>query len=372
MKPSNFDKVTALRHELHAHPELSMEEHNTKSRLISFIKENTSLELTDCGHWFYAVYHSMNPSARTLCFRADFDAVAIKETCDLPYVSQNPGAGHKCGHDGHAAALAGFAMEIDQHGCNNNIYFLFQHAEETGQGAVECARLIDEKGIDMIFAIHNRSGYPEGTIIYRDGLTQCASRGLTIFYQGTPAHASQPETGHNPAFAIARTISYVQELLRENSFEEMVLATIIHGKIGQRNFGIAAGQGELSLTLRANREEDLDRLELLLRQKSLEYATAEQLSVSYEISDPFPETRNHSDAIHIIKNCACKLGLPLIEMPEPWRASEDFGHYTKKCSGAMFYVGNGTEYPEVHTGDYDFNDNILEIIIKMFFAISHK
>ena len=55
-----------------------------------------------------------------------------------------------------------------------------------------------------------------------------------------------------------------------------------------------------------------------------------------------------------------------------WRASEDFGHYLKKCSGAMFYIGNGEQWPALHTGEYDFNDRILETAAGMFLQLALK
>ena len=62
MKPENLAKAIALRHELHAHPELSMEEVWTRSHLMEFLRENTrNLEIVDCGRWFYAMYRAENP-----------------------------------------------------------------------------------------------------------------------------------------------------------------------------------------------------------------------------------------------------------------------------------------------------------------------
>ena len=66
---------------------------------------------------------------------------------------------------------------------------------------------------------------------------------------------------------------------------------------------------------------------------------------------------------------ASKLHLTVIEMKDLWRASEDFGHYLKKCSGAIFYIGNGENYPSVHTGSFDFNDRILQTAVDIFLAL---
>ena len=101
---------------------------------------------------------------RNIAFRADFDAIAMDEPDTLEYSSKNPGAAHKCGHDGHSATLAAFAMEIDQDGSDNNIFFLFQHAEETGDGAKEAYVFIEENNIEEIFEYHNMSSMAHGSV----------------------------------------------------------------------------------------------------------------------------------------------------------------------------------------------------------------
>ena len=63
------------------------------------------------------------------------------------------------------------------------------------------------------------------------------------------------------------------------------------------------------------------------------------------------------------------LGDQLIYMTKLWRASEDFGWYLKQCPGAIFYIGNGEDYPPLHTCGYDFNDSILEKAVDLFSAL---
>ncbi len=149
MNEKNLELAVKLRHELHRNPELSNHETWTKRRLIDFLKTHTKLEIVDRGLWFYAVYRA-GEGKRNIAFRADFDAIPMQESIDIPHASQNPGVSHKCGHDGHSAALAAFALEIDQLGADKNVFFLFQHAEETGDGAAQCAVFIKENGIHEI------------------------------------------------------------------------------------------------------------------------------------------------------------------------------------------------------------------------------
>ena len=79
MNPENKDKIISLRHLLHANPELSMQEINTRHFLIDFLKKYTRLEIREYGHWFCALYHAPVPGAPMIAFRADMDALHIPE-----------------------------------------------------------------------------------------------------------------------------------------------------------------------------------------------------------------------------------------------------------------------------------------------------
>ena len=218
MNSENKDKIISLRHLLHANPELSMQEINTRHFLIDFLKKYTRLEIREYGHWFCALYHAPVPGAPMIAFRADMDALPIPEGDAVPkdHASLHPDVSHKCGHDGHCAALAGFALEVWQKQPSVNVCFLFQHAEETGQGGRECAEFLADTGCTAVYAVHNLSGYPENSIICRRGLTQCASRGLTLYFHGRASHASQPEDGLSPAGVISQMVPYSQSLLHSH------------------------------------------------------------------------------------------------------------------------------------------------------------
>ena len=266
MNQENLQKAIALRHELHTHPELSNHETWTKARLMDFLRQNTSrLEIIDKGSWFYAAYRA-GGDCKGVAFRADFDAVPVADELDVPYVSAFPGVGHKCGHDGHSASLAALAMEIDQQGADKNVFFLFQHAEETGDGAKVCTELFQDEHVDEIFGYHNRPGIPLGMVQVLDGTVYCGSEGVILDFQGTPSHACMPELGRNPAFAISDIIQKLGQLQDPAQYRGIALATIIQVDVGERAFGTQASRGKLLLTIRSEHEEDLKKLQDALEQ----------------------------------------------------------------------------------------------------------
>lgn len=233
MQEKYYQLGVQLRHELHAHPELSCEEQWTKQHILDFLRRHSkALALHDCGSWCYAVYRGKE-GGKKLGFRADYDALPIEETIDLPYGSQCPGVSHKCGHDGHAATLAAFALEAEERGSDNTLYFIFQHAEEIGAGAKECAVLVDEEGIDALYGYHNAPGEPFGAVIVKDGSMACASMGMSLYFKGKTSHASAPGVGRSAAPAISRIILALPELFRAEDYQGMVLATVIQVALGE-------------------------------------------------------------------------------------------------------------------------------------------
>ncbi|MBC8587054.1 amidohydrolase [Paratissierella segnis] len=365
MDKNNLELAIQLRHELHEHPELSYEEIWTREYLKEFIRKHTSLKIVDKGRWFYAVYEAGNDNPG-IAFRAEFDALPIDDICDLPYASKIPGKGHKCGHDGHSASLAGLALELEKYGADRNIYLLFQHAEETGQGAIECAPLIAENNIEEIYAFHNTSGYPKHTVAVKKGTMHCASKGMTITMEGKSAHAGMPETGINPSFAIASIINVIPELIRPENSKGMVLCTIIQVDIGELAFGTAAGHGKLRLTIRGQYEDEMNKLQHDLEEISLKEAEKWGLKCSFDYQDAFPETVNHSESVDKVIDACKTLNLPVINMEEPRRTSEDFGHLLKLTKGAMFRISYGENLPPLHDAEYDFDDDLIEEAVEIF------
>ena len=372
--------ITGLRHTLHRNAELSGAEHKTKAILMDFLRAHTDFTITDRGAWFYAFRGAAAPAddaASTaapaakppIAIRADMDALPIPETCSLPYASEDPAVSHRCGHDGHSAALCGLALALTGQPLPRDVYLIFQHAEETGAGARICAELLSEKGIREIYAFHNLNGYPLGRIVLRRGQTQPASVGRTISFTGAPAHASAPEQGKSPARAVAELCLYIDELLLK-SHRGMLLATVVNLNVGTKDFGVAPGAGELSVTERAEYEEEMDALDQALCEKARQLAARDGLTVSFSESDRFPTTVNDDSCISRVVNAAVEVtGVPALDMEEMWRASEDFGWYTKRCPGAIFYIGSGEDSPALHTEAYDFPDAILPVAAAMFRAL---
>lgn len=365
MNEKNFELAKKIRHELHQHPELSNQEVWTKKHLIKFLKKHTKLEIVDNGLWFYAIYRA-GEGKPNIAFRADIDAIPFQENDTLPYASKILGVAHKCGHDGHAAGLCALALEVDQNGADKNVYFLFQHAEETGDGATQCKSFITLNNIEEIFAIHSMSDLEYKSINVIEGTTQCASKGMIIHMEGSPTHASQPEYGKNPAYAIAKVVGSIPEVIFSDKNKGIVLCTVVQIDVGERAFGMAASKGDLLLTIRALYEDEMDTLQKKIEGLAKAEAGKYGLKLNFSYQDYFPETKNYNESNEKIRKVCQDKGIQIVELKEAYRASEDFGHYTKLIKGAMCYIGNGYGYPHIHTLDFDYRDELIKTTVELF------
>ncbi len=350
-----IEKALALRKKLHEMPELSGCEAETKKTLIDFLKQESDLEITDCGRWFYAA-HREDPEAEGMALRADMDAV--------PGADGRPW--HGCGHDGHMSVMAALAASVSGKHFGKNLFFLFQHAEETGAGGAECCELFDRERIGSIYGFHNCPGFPEGAVLLSREIFACASQGLILSFQGSQTHAAYPENGKNPIFPMAAFFERWQELTRPEQYRGLVLATPVGISAGGRAFGVAAGSGEIDLTLRAWYDEDLEKLVRKVRETAAALAEQAGVGIGFADRDVFPATKNAPGLYEKAEAAALKAGLRCLEPPEPFRWSEDFGHYGARCPAFFCGIGAGESAAGLHTPDYSWNDAVTKAAVRLF------
>ncbi|MGN0295305.1 MAG: M20/M25/M40 family metallo-hydrolase [Lachnospiraceae bacterium] len=321
---------------------------------MDFLAEKTDLELQLCGDGFYAAHREKEKRKPAMILRADYDALALPEG----------GAAHLCGHDGHSAALCGVALLLEGQQAGRDVFLLFQPAEETGEGAAGCTEIFTKENVREIYGAHNLPGIPFGQVTTRPGTFACASRGVTLILKGKATHAACPENGISPAEAVGHLLCELSDVSASRDYRGMVLCTVIGVQMGEKAFGAAAADAQIWLTLRAEHDADLEKLYRNVLRRSGELALQYRLEFTHTLQDVFPSTEN--DAVcaeKVLKAC----GGTLLETPMRW--SEDFGHYLKRCTGAFFGIGSGTEHAPLHTEHYEYPDELLEPTVRAFWQI---
>ena len=211
--------------------------------------------------------------------------------------------------------------------------------------------------------------YEEGVLLLKEGTVNCASKGMEIIFTGTSAHASQPEKGKNPAFAVSDTVLALKEIADPACYEGLILATVVQIDVGERAFGVSAHKGKLLLTIRGQIEEEMDKLQDWIEAFAKEQAHRYGLEISFNYYDAFPETFNHKESIDKIRRIAEEKGWKTLDMEAPIRSSEDFGHYLKKAPGALIWMGAGFDCTPLHSEDFDYNDRLIERSVDFFCSL---
>ena len=352
------ETAAALRRTLHAVPDRPGCEARTARTVAAFLRAHTSLEIEEHENWLLAVHREPDGGA-PVAFRAELDAVPTPDG----------GAAHRCGHDGHTAALCAFACALEGRTVGRTVYLLFQPAEETGEGALVCLPRLRELGLGAVYGWHNLPGRALGRVVWHEGVFACASRGLIVRLTGTPAHAAYPEQGRNPAPAVGALLTALDELARPARYRGMVLCTVVGVSVGARAFGVSAGEGEVALTIRAHYADDLAALQTAIEQKTRAEAEIYGLTAAFEIRDDFVETASDPVLLARLRAVCETHGFDSERADEPYRWSEDFGRYAAAAPCCFFGLGAGEEHAGLHTADYDFPDALIGRAAEVMLAL---
>ncbi|MCU0560556.1 MAG: amidohydrolase [Desulfobacterales bacterium] len=360
--------VIDLRRRLHRTPEQAGNEAAAAGLLLGFISRFRPDEVITGlgGHGAAAVFRGPEPGP-TVAFRAELDAVPVAEVDGAAHCSRAPGASHTCGHDGHAAIVAGVSCVLARRPVRRGrVVLLFQPSEETGEGA---QRVIADPKFqrikpDWIFALHNLPGHDRGQVLVRAGVFACASSGMVVELTGATSHAAHPEQARCPALAMCAIIKNLIALPR--SFDFFTLVTVVHARLGEIAFGTTPGRAEIMATLRAAGDDQMQQLLAAARRLAAEQAARERLELATRFCDPFAALANDPAAVDLIRRAAFESGRELRETAEPFRWSDDFGRFTAVAKGAMFGLGAGRTHAPLHSPTYDFPHELIPMGVELF------
>lgn len=373
----DIEKLKKLRRYLHQNPEVSENEKETSNTLFEFVKEfkPDNIIYPIGGYGILATWDSGKIGPEIL-FRGDMDALPIHEINKFEYKSKKEDVSHMCGHDGHSTILCGLAMNLKNKPIKSGrVHLLFQPAEENGVGAK--AILTDSKFQDIqpdfVFALHNLPGYPLHEIVLKEGAFTCAVISIIINLKGKTAHAAEPENGLNPAKAMSEII---QQVLNKNNNDieqsDMRVITPVYVKLGEKDYGISAGDATVHFTIRTLNNIQLEALQNQIVELSEKIAKANHLKIEVGFTQSFSANINHKEAVEIVRKAANKNNLKISERKYPFKWGEDFGLFTTKYRGCMFGIGAGENCAALHNPDYDFPDDIIETAVNVYKGIIYE
>ena len=366
--------LISFRKQLHQFPELSGFEDKTVRLLIDFLGEDHSTDLIPgIGGTGLAVIFSFKEPGPTVAIRCELDALPIDEANLFPHRSMNSGVSHKCGHDGHMAIIVGVGRLLQREPrAKGRVILLFQPAEEIGQGAKKM--LEDERmkklNIQYIFALHNIPGIPIHQILSFEQSFSAEVISMVVKFKGQTCHASEPEKGINPAKAISELIDILEQFNRSSEVsEDFSILTPICCKMGQTDYGISPGDGELHYTMRTWTQDTMRALQQKINRAIAEVGHRHQLQYDIQWLEYFPASKNDPFCNDIIQKAAIQNQFQLVNRQTPFRFGEDFGWFGNHYKCAMFGLGAGISTPPLHNMEYDFPDEIIPTGVAMFTSI---
>jgi hippurate hydrolase len=365
--------MTAWRQDLHAHPELGLQESRTSAQVQALLKsfgvDEVIVDIAKTG--VVGVIRGGQPVGqgdRAIGLRADMDALPIHEETGLPYASRHPGVMHACGHDGHTAMLLGAAKYLaETRNFDGTVYVIFQPAEENfGGGQIMVQEgLFERFPMEQVYGLHNWPMAPEGTFLWRVGPVMAAVAQIEITITGKGAHGAHPEHGTDPIVIASQIVSALQTVVsRTIDATESGVVTIGHIN-GGHTHNVIPETVHMKGTARWFAPHIGDRLEAGVRRLASGIAESFGAQAEVKFDRVYPATVNDEAATEL----ACAAARSVVgeqrvnHMTRPTMGGEDFSFMLNAKQGAYLMLGGGRGKDDfmVHHPRYDFNDAILPI-----------
>jgi amidohydrolase len=366
------DQFTAVRRDLHAHPELGFEEHRT-ARIVCE-------QLTAYGIEHHAgvgrtgvvavIPGRANDSGKSIGLRADMDALPMQEENDFAHKSRYDGRMHGCGHDGHTTMLLAAARYLHETRRFDGVaYLIFQPGEEGYAGA----KAMIEDGLfvrfpaERLYAVHNWPGLPPGKIGITPGPAMAAADRIEIVIDGRGGHGAHPHAAIDPVLVAGHIITAAQSIVSRNvSPIDTAVVSLCSMQAGNPGaMSVIPAHAKLIGTVRTFRPATQDLIERRLNELVPSIAAAFGAKATLKYERIYPATINHDAEAAFAMRVAETLVGPenVARNLDPSMGSEDFAFMLQARPGAFARLGQGGAEGGcfLHNSTYDFNDAVIPL-----------
>jgi amidohydrolase len=362
-------ELTEWRRDIHAHPELGLEEHRT-SALVAAKLASWGIEVTRglAGTGVVGTLRN-GGGGRAIGLRADMDALEMTEANEFDHRSVNSGRMHACGHDGHTTMLLGAARYLaETRNFDGTVHFIFQPAEEgLGGGRIMVEEgLFDRFPCDAVYGAHNDTSLPVGTMVAVAGSVSAASDRFWIRIHGRGGHAARPHRAIDPLVVGCHVVLALQTVVaRRVDPQEAAVLSITQFHAGSTG-NVIGEEAVLNGTVRTLRPEVQDEVQDLLTSIATATAAAHGAEAVVEYERGYPPVVNAEEPTERAAMAAARvLGEGrVIRERRPGMGGEDFSFMAQRVPGCFVRIGQAEGErgsTPVHNPRYDFNDAILPI-----------
>ncbi len=366
------DEHIAVRHDLHAHPELGFEEHRTArivaERLAALgIEHHTGVGKTGI---VAVVRGRSTASGRSVGLRADMDALPMQEDNTFAHKSRYDGRMHGCGHDGHTTMLLAAARYLHEtRRFAGTVYCIFQPGEEgyAGAKAMITDGLFERFPTDAVYALHNWPGLEPGRIGITPGPAMAAADRIEITIDVKGGPGAHPHAAIDPVLVAGHIITAAQSVVSRNvspiDTAVVSLCALHAGHPGAMS--VIPSHARLVGTVRTFRPATQDMIERRLTELVHSIAAAFGARATLRYERVYPATINHErEAIFAGDVAEALVGADnVIRNLDPSMGAEDFSFMLQAKPGAFARLGQGGAEGGcfLHNSTYDFNDAVIPL-----------
>ena len=370
-------ELVAFRRHLHAHPELSWQEHET-TRLLRdrLIAAGLSPSVAGVGTGLTCDIGTHGP---LVAIRGDIDALPIRDGKDVPYRSLVDGVCHACGHDLHATATLGAGLAL-QHlladgAVPGRVRLIFQPAEEAIPSGATA--LIAEGAMDDVaaaFSFHADPSHPVGTVAISAGAITSTADQIEIRLKGPGGHTGRPQQTADLAHIAARIVLDLPAALsRLTDPRDGVNLTFGSVQLGDAP-NVVATDARLLASLRTTGRGAWDEAPPILRRVLA--GIVEPLGATWELDHQrgAPPIMNDPWAVSVVERVAGQLVGP--EHVGPTQQSgggEDFSWYGEHAPVGYLRLGvarPGSDRVDIHSGTFDIDERAISLGARLLAGVA--
>ena len=368
------ERVVTLRHDLHAHPELSGHEEHTSFLIKGILEAEGFLVRTFEDNYGLIAELIVDEAQPFVALRADIDALPIQERTEAPYASKTPGVMHACGHDAHTAILLGAALALKsvRDRLTHNLRFIFQPAEEITEGG--SSQMIAHGALENVKAIFGLHAYPylnTGQIGYKYGVMMASADTFEIEVFGKSAHGARPHEGVDAILVMSMAVNSLNHIVSRR-IDPLHPAVISLGTVeGGKAANVICDHVKVCGTVRTVNHDVRHKIPEMMEVSIKGICDSMHATYQFHYHYGSPEVCNDETMVDLVRSAAGEVLAEenIVDLVDPVMGGEDFGRYLEKVPGAFFRLG--TCNPEKascisqHNARFDVDDDALQYGMKI-------
>ncbi len=375
------EQLIAWRRDFHRHPELGFQEHRSAGVIADHLSElGYQVQTGVATTGVVGLLEGQQPGP-VVMLRFDMDALPVAEANETPYISQEPGLMHACGHDAHMAIGLGVAtlMAHYRERLKGTLKLVFQPGEEGMNGAEVMVKegVLENPSPDVVLAAHVWNEKPVGTVDVIPAAVMAAADKWTCTVRGKGGHGAAPHQTVDPIVAAAQIVTALQSVISRN-VSALDTAVLTVGTIhGGNAFNVIPAQVDLTGTVRTYDPIVQQMIWQRMHEVMENGAAAARAEVELEIKPLTPAVINDVDVSAVVRSAAeMVVGAENVSADSRTMGSEDAAFFLNEVPGCYFFLGSanaarGLNAPH-HNPHFDIDEAVLPLGVAVFMhALAH-